>query len=112
MKMIFAVIRDKDSSAAIGALNEKNIGVTKLASSGGFLREGNTTLMIGVDDSRVEEVMGILRDNCAKRTQIEVASPYPIDGVPIWNYNNYSTIQVEAGGATVFVMDVSDFKKL
>ena len=47
MKMIFAVIRDKDSYAAIGALSEKNIGVTKLASSGGFLREGNTTLMIG-----------------------------------------------------------------
>ena len=43
MKMIFAVIRDKDSYAAIGALSEKNIGVTKLASSGGFLREGNTT---------------------------------------------------------------------
>ena len=54
MKMIFAVIRDKDSYAAIGALSEKNIGVTKLASSGGFLREGNTTLMIGVEDSRVE----------------------------------------------------------
>ena len=106
MKMIFAVIRDKDSYAAIGALSEKNIGVTKLASSGGFLREGNTTLMIGV-----EEVMGILRENCAKRTQIDVAAPYPIGGAPIWNYN-YSTIQVEAGGATVFVLDVSDFKKL
>ena len=99
MKMIFAVIRDKDSYAAIGALSEKNIGVTKLASSGGFLREGNTTLM------------GILRENCAKRTQIDVAAPYPIGGAPIWNYN-YSTIQVEAGGATVFVLDVSDFKKL
>ena len=93
MKMIFAVIRDKDSYAAIGALSEKNIGVTKLASS------------------RVEEVMGILRENCAKRTQIDVAAPYPIGGAPIWNYN-YSTIQVEAGGATVFVLDVSDFKKL
>lgn len=82
MKMIFAVIRDKDSYAAIGALSEKNIGVTKLASSGGFLREGNTTLMIGVEDSRVEEVMGILRENCAKRTQIDVAAPYPIGGAP------------------------------
>ena len=80
MKMIFAVIRDKDSYAAIGALSEKNIGVTKLASSGGFLREGNTTLMIGVEDSRVEEVMGILRENCAKRTQIDVAAPYPRRG--------------------------------
>ncbi len=75
MKMIFAVIRDKDSYAAIGALSEKNIGVTKLASSGGFLREGNTTLMIGVEDSRVEEVMGILRENCAKRTQIDMPPP-------------------------------------
>ena len=55
--------------------------------------------------------MGSLRENCAKRTQIDVAAPYPIGGAPIWNYN-YSTIQVEAGGATVFVLDVSDFKKL
>ena len=96
MKMNYAVIRDKDSYAAIGALSEKNIGVTKLASSGGFLREGNTTLMIGVEDSRVEEVMGILRENCAKRTQIDVAAPFPIGGAPFWYYT-YSTIQVEAG---------------
>ena len=111
MKLIFAIVQNDDSKRLVKALVQHNISVTRISTTGGFLHGGNTTLMIGVDDSKVEEVMGILRDNCAKRTQIEVASPYPIDGAPIWNYN-YSTIQVEAGGATVFVLDVSDFKKL
>ena len=111
MKMLLAIVHNEDAPLLINELNEKKYFVTKLATTGGFLKKGNTTLMIGVEDSRVEEVMGILRENCAKRTQIDVAAPYPIGGAPIWNYN-YSTIQVEAGGATVFVLDVSDFKKL
>ena len=46
MKLIFAVIRDKDANGAIDGLAQAHIGVTKLASTGGFLRDGNTTLMI------------------------------------------------------------------
>ena len=111
MKMIFAVIRDKDSSAAIGALNEKNIGVTKLASSGGFLREGNTTLMIGVEDDRVEKVMEILKDNCAKRTETEIVMPHGTGGIPAWGVG-CTPMKVEVGGATLFIIEVAEFKKL
>ena len=111
MKIIYAIVSSDDGNRVTDVLTEHQFSVTRLATTGGFLKKGNTTLMIGVEDSRVEEVMGILRENCAKRTQIDVAAPYPIGGAPIWNYN-YSTIQVEAGGATVFVLDVSDFKKL
>ena len=75
MKLIFAVIRDKDAGEAIGALNKAHIGVTKLSSTGGFLRDGNTTLMIGTEDDKVEAVMDILRENCAKRTEMEVVAP-------------------------------------
>ena len=49
MKLIFAVIRDKDTNEAVNRLVQAGIGVTKLASTGGFLRDGNTTLMIGTD---------------------------------------------------------------
>ena len=112
MKLIFAVIRDKDANDAVDALNRAHIGVTKLASTGGFLRDGNTTLMIGTGDDRVETVMDILRENCAKRTQVElVAPPCSTGGIPAFALG-CTPIQVEVGGATVFVLDVEQFRKL
>ena len=112
MKLIFAVIRDKDANEAVNALNKDHIGVTKLSSTGGFLRDGNTTLMIGTEDDQVEHVMEILRANCAKRSQVEVvAPPYTTGGVPGWSIG-CTPIKVEVGGATVFVLDVAQFRKL
>ena len=112
MKLIFAVIRDKDANQAVSALNKERIGVTKLSSTGGFLRDGNTTLMIGTEDGKVETVMDILRENCAKRTEVEVvAPPYTTGGVPGWSIG-CTPIKVEVGGATVFVLDVAQFRKL
>ncbi len=61
MKMMIAVLDDLDAEAAVPRLTEKAIGVTRLASTGGFLRRGNTTLMIGVDDDRVDEALDLLR---------------------------------------------------
>lgn len=61
MKMVIAVLDDLDAEAAMPRLTEKGIGVTRLASTGGFLRRGNTTLMIGVDDDRVDEALEGLR---------------------------------------------------
>lgn len=111
MKLIFAVIRDKDANNAVEELIQRQIGVTKLASTGGFLRDGNTTLMIGTGDDRVEEVMEALKQTCAKRSQIEVVAPHSTGGVPVWNLS-YAPIKVEVGGATVFVLDVERFEKL
>ena len=112
MKLIFAIIRDKDANETVNALNKARIGVTKLSSTGGFLRDGNTTLMIGTEDDGVEAVMEILRDNCAKRTQVElVPPPYSTGGVPAFAISG-APIQVEVGGATVFVREVEQCKKL
>ncbi|OUQ78593.1 cyclic-di-AMP receptor [Flavonifractor sp. An100] len=111
MKLIFAVIRDKDANDAVEELIERRIGVTKLASTGGFLRDGNTTLMIGTEDNRVEEVMQALKETCAKRSQMEVVAPHATGGVPVWNLG-YAPVKVEVGGATVFVLDVEQFRKL
>ena len=63
MKLIFAVIRDKDANMAIEGLAQSHIGVTKLASTGGFLRDGNTTLMIGAENDQVDHVLEILKEN-------------------------------------------------
>lgn len=111
MKLIFAVIRDKDANGAVESLTEHQIGVTKLASTGGFLRDGNTTLMIGVSEDRVDEVKEILRKNCAKRSEVEIVAPHSSGGVPVWSIG-YTPVKVEVGGATLFVLDVEGFYKL
>ena len=111
MKLIFAVIRDKDANGAIDGLAQAHIGVTKLASTGGFLRDGNTTLMIGVEDDRVEKVMEILKDNCAKRTETEIVMPHGTRGIPAWGVG-CPPMKVEVGGATLFIIEVAEFKKL
>ena len=111
MKLIFAVIRDKDANDAVDELIRRRIGVTKLSSTGGFLRDGNTTLMIGTEDDRVEEVMQALQSTCAKRSQVEVVAPHSTGGVPVWNMS-YAPVKIEVGGATVFVLDVEQFQTL
>lgn len=106
VKLVMAVVQDKDSNRLIDALNEKNYKTTKLSSTGGFLKEGNTTLMIGCDDREVDDVLNIIRDNCSQREQM-VSPVSPMGG----NADSYipRPINVEVGGATVFVTPVDSF---
>ncbi len=62
MKLILAVIRDIDSEPVIRTLIKAEYRVTRLASTGGFLRRGNTTLMIGVDDGGEQKVIDLMRE--------------------------------------------------
>jgi uncharacterized protein YaaQ len=61
MKLILAVVRDIDSEPVIRALIKAGYRVTRLASTGGFLRRGNITLMIGVDEGEEEKVIALMR---------------------------------------------------
>ena len=108
MKLIIAIVQDEDASRLISHLMEEDYRVTKLATTGGFLRSGNTTLLIGVEDSRLQNAMNIVEKVCKSRRQI-ATSPAPISGttgvfVPY-------PIEVTIGGATVFVLDVEQFAK-
>ncbi|MBY6038549.1 cyclic-di-AMP receptor [Fictibacillus nanhaiensis] len=108
MKMIIAVVQDKDSSRLQDSLVEKNYRATKLATTGGFLKAGNTTFMIGVEDAQIEDVMEIIRENCKSRNQM-VAPVSPMGG----NADAYVPypVEVEVGGATVFVLPVESFQQ-
>lgn len=108
MKLIIAVIQDKDSSRLIEALGKGNFKTTKLATTGGFLKEGNTTLMIGCDDEHIDDALSIIRDNCSQREQV-VAPISAMGG----NADTYISkpVTVEVGGATVFIMPVEAFHK-
>src|SRR5699024_12564068 len=106
MKLVIAVVQDKDSNRLINALGQENFQTTKLATTGGFLKEGNTTLMIGCDDEKVDDVLRIIEDNCSQREQM-VAPISPMGG----NADSYSPKpgKVEGGGATVFILPIESF---
>ncbi len=65
MKLIVAVLRDDDSEPILQALISEGFRVTRIASTGGFLRRGSTTMMIGVEDDKVDEAINIIDKNCA-----------------------------------------------
>jgi uncharacterized protein YaaQ len=65
MKLIIAIIRDEDSDPVLQALIEASFRVTRIASTGGFLRRGSTTLMIGVEDEKVDEAILVIQENCS-----------------------------------------------
>ena len=109
MKLIIAIVQDEDASRLVGQLMNDGFGVTKLATTGGFLRAGNTTLLVGVNDDRFQTAMDIIEKVCKSRKQI-ASTPAPISGtsgmyVPF-------PVEVTVGGATIFVLDVEQFKKI
>jgi len=106
MKLVVAVIQDKDAAKLVQALVDAGHRATKLASTGGFLKEGNTTLLIGVEDTQVEEVMDTIKRLCHSRNQM-VTPLTPIGGAAD-AYVPYP-VEVMVGGATVFVLDVEQF---
>jgi len=109
MKMVIAIVQDDDSLDLVDALTEKNFRVTKLATTGGFLKSGNTTLLIGVEATRSQEVIDIIESTCKKRNEI-VASPVPFSASTEL-YMQYP-VEVQVGGATVFVIDVDQFIRI
>ena len=108
MKLITAIVNKEDSKNVCNQLLKNKFYVTRLATTGGFLRAGNTTLIIGVDEDKLEDVLAIIRKECASRkTIITSASPMMgMSGCPAM------PVTVEVGGATVFVQDVERFEKI
>ncbi len=107
MKMVVAVVQDKDANRLSNALVKEGIRATKLASTGGFLRAGNTTFLIGVDDDKVEDVMRIIQSNCRVRDQL-VTPVSPMGGTTD-SYIPFP-VEVQVGGAAVFIIPVDRFE--
>lgn len=106
MKMIIAIVQDKDSNHLANEFIEADIRATKLSTTGGFLKAGNTTFMIGLEDERVEEVLALIKKTCQSRKQ-KITSPMSLD-LSIDSPIPYP-LEVEVGGATVFVLPVERF---
>ena len=107
MKLILAIINNDDSQVVSTNLMKEGFSVTKLATTGGFLMAGNTTFLIGTDDEKVEQVVQIISKYSSKRKQIIPTTTSYATGY----YSNFP-VEVNVGGATVFVMNVERFEKL
>lgn len=107
MKLVIAVVQDQDSDRAIKALNEAGHRVTRVASTGGFFSVGNTTLLCGVDECCVGEVIDILKTTCERRTRLIPAGPNIVESAAMMG----AFVEVEVGGAAVFVLNVEHFEQ-
>ena len=107
MKLITAIVNKKDVNEVSDALREKGFSFTRMASTGGFLTAGNTTLLIGTEDEKLEIALETIREHCKKRTVHVAHSPYTATGFTM----AYPT-EVAVGGATVFVTEVCHYEKM
>lgn len=102
MKLIIAIVQDRDADQVVAALTEAKLGVTRVGTTGGFMQQGNTTLLIGVETLQVNAALDLLRQNCRRR---EMFVPLAL-GATDQAFSLQNHVEVEVGGATVFVMDV------
>ncbi|MCS6883062.1 MAG: cyclic-di-AMP receptor [Oscillochloridaceae bacterium] len=101
MKLVLAIVQPQDATMLVDALMEHGYRVTRLSSQGGFLREGNVTLMLSVEDEQINDVIRVVREHCSTRARF--VSPMP----PIAESGEFyppAPLEVQVGGATVFVL--------
>ena len=108
MKLILSIVNHNDAHAVISQLTHGGFQVTKLATTGGFLMAGNVTILIGVDDGRIDAALEIIRKHSYSRkkpipTSAEFGVGSMLPTVPV---------DVIVGGATVFVLNVEKFEKM
>jgi len=109
VKLIIAIVQDEDIDALTQALVSAGHRFTKISTTGSFLRTGNTSLLIGVEDEVVAPVMAILRRVCRRRTQIAVPYSPALEPGLLYMPENF---EVEVGGAVVFIANVARFERL
>lgn len=108
MKLIVAIVQDYDVSQLLSAITQAGFRATRIGSTGGFLRVGNTTLLIGVEDHHVGRVLRIVEANCRERT--EVVQPEIIGDIHEWYPPDL--VEVTVGGATLFILPVDRFERI
>jgi len=107
MKLIYAIVNNDDSHSVSNALTQNGFSVTKLASTGGFLMSGNTTFLVCSEDSKIDEIIEIIKEHSRKRKQfVPSAGTYGTGEYAGFN------VEVSVGGATIFVTDIERFEKV
>ncbi len=109
MKAVIAVVQGEDSIRLSTNLRQNDIRFTTIDSTGGFLRERNSTYLVGVEDDKLQQVLDLVAASC--HTRSEYVSSYPSAFDPTEFYMP-RPIEVQVGGATVWIVDVERFEPL
>ena len=107
MKLVIAIVNRDDANTVTQNLSKKGFYSTKLASSGGFLLSGNITLLVGVEEEKVQTVIDVIREHSHSRKQV-----IPATTEVGMSYMNTMPVEVNVGGAIVFVVDVERFERV
>lgn len=107
MKMILAIINQDDANMVTNGLMHEGYSVTKLSTTGGFLRAGNMTILVGVDDDKVKDVIDIIKKHSHSRRQV-----IPTTSELGMGFYPSMPVEVTVGGATVFVLNVDHFERV
>jgi uncharacterized protein YaaQ len=108
MKLIMSIVHSDDADNLLKALTDAGHKATLVSTTGGFLREGNATVFVGTENDTVEEILQLVKENCHTRTRY--LSPI----VPVTEPSEFyipEPVELEVGGATVFVVDVERYEK-
>ena len=106
MKLVMAIVKKDDAGRVSSEITKAGFMVTKLATTGGFLQTGNTTFLVGTEEERVDEVIGIVERYSKRRTQMVPGTTFGLGA------STAQPVEVTVGGATVFVVDVERFEKV
>ena len=109
IKLVIAIVQDEDADALADSLIAEKYRLTRINTAGGLLRQGNVSFLLGVEEERLGQLLSIIRRNCVTRTQY--VNPLPPIMEPGEFYMPYP-VEVQVGGATVFVFDVERFERL
>lgn len=105
MKLVIAIVQKEDSNKLQRAFVKNNVRATKLATTGGFLSEGNTTFLIGTEDDHVEDVLNIIKGQSKAREEFVQPS------MVTTGYEISQPVKITVWGATCFVVPVDEFKQ-
>ncbi len=109
MKLVVAIVSKEDAEKAVSALTKADFRATRIDSVGGFLKEKNSTILVGVDAKKVKDVLKVLGESA--KSHKETLAPTPtMSGAG--EFVMADPVDVTVGGATVFVLDVDQFKRL
>ena len=105
MKLVIAIVQKEDSNNLQKALVKNNFCATKLATSGGFLSQGNTTFLVGCEDEQVDDILKVIKQE--SRAREEIATPHMVST----GYEITQPLKITVGGATCFVVPFDKFKR-
>src|SRR5512137_1564818 len=111
MKLVIAIVQSADSGKLTDALVATGFRCTRISTVGGFLDEPNVTMLIVTEDAQLDQLLALIRHNCQARRRYMNAAPMSVEtvGMPVVTA---APIEVEVGGATVFVMPVRHIARL